>query len=53
MMGLEGDRVEATDDALSFGAIARLDQGQKPGQPGDGAASERAMVTERTMRAMP
>jgi hypothetical protein len=48
--GLGGHRVETADGALSIRPNASLAQDQKPGQPGDAAASGWTLVTERTIR---
>src|SRR5882757_3627084 len=43
--GPGGHRVETADCALPVRAVAGLDQGQEPGQPGDAAGTRRAVVT--------
>jgi GNAT superfamily N-acetyltransferase len=49
-MGLDrGHRLEATDSALQFGPVARLAQGEKPGQPRNGAGAGGGVVKPKTM----
>jgi hypothetical protein len=44
-MGLEGHRVEAAGRAIPVGPVARLDQGQESGEPGDGPRAGSRVVT--------
>jgi hypothetical protein len=54
--GPRRDRVEAADCALPVRAVAGLDQGEEPGQPGDAAGAGGDVVNKvrkRTIRLLP